>query len=132
MGEASWPGAKLEVVEFERAQMVLPARVHLRPLEGEDLPPGCSGGSSEAAICSYDLDANEYTVELEGGSQAHLPPSCVVLPIGTAGIIVGLKGAPQHNGKAGLLVEVDEAADRYAVALDRQSSLRLKRANFRA
>ena len=87
-------------------------------------------------ISGYDLlsceNTSEYDVKHESGSIMRLPLSCVVLPTGTAGVIVGLKGAPQHNGKAGLLIETDEAADRYVVALDRQSSLRLKRANFRA
>lgn len=131
LGEAKWPGQKLEVVEVDRQQLVLAAPVALRASEGEELPAACSGADT-ATLCGYDLQKAEYEVQLEGGSVARLPLSCVVLPIGTAGVIVGLKGAPQHNGKAGRLVEMDEAADRYVVALDRQSTLRLKRANFRA
>jgi hypothetical protein len=131
LGEVSWPGQKLEVVELERAQMVLAARVSLRALEGEELPAACSAGGS-ATICGFDVHTHAYEVTLDGGSPVRLPLSCVVLPTSTAGVIVGLKGAPQHNGKAGLLVEYDEAADRYVVALDRTSNLRLKRANFRA
>ena len=142
LGEARWPGQKLPVVELDRQQMAVAAAVTLRPPEGGELPSACSAALA-ATICGYDLQANEYEARLgegslegegssgEGGLLVRLPPSCVVLPTGAAGVVVGLKGAPQHNGKAALLIEVDEAADRYVVALDRQSTLRLKRANFR-
>lgn len=133
VGEAKWPGQKLEVLEVDRSQIVLTAYVALRAVEGEALPSACAGAGA-AIICGYDPQACEYELQLEEGGSVttRLPPSCVVLPRMTAGLIVGLKGAPQHNGKAGLLVEIDEAADRYVVALDRQTTLRLKRANFRA
>ena len=124
---------QLEVVEVERSQIVLAAHVTLRAVEGEALPPACAGAT--ATICGYDPQACEYEVKLDddgGSTTTRLPLSCVVLPKMTAGLVVGLKGAPQHNGKAGLMVEIDEAADRYVVALDRQTTLRLKRANFRA
>ena len=46
--------------------------------------------------------------------------------------VVGLQGAPQHNGKPGYILSHDAASDRYLVALDATHQLRLKRSNLRA
>ena len=117
-----------EQISLKRDNLLLRAKVALRAPAGETLPKEVAGESS-GQLCDYDGEA--YTVELTDGKRVVLPPALVVLPVGSAGLVVGLQGAPQHNGKLGLLVEMDDSADRYVVSLDHDSSLRLKRANFR-
>ena len=53
------------------------------------------------------------------------------MPTGCSGIVLGLQGAPPHNGKAGYAVSYDASSDRCLVALDATSQLRLKRSNLR-
>jgi len=115
-------------VSLKRENLVVRASASLRAPKDGALPADAEGGGS-GTLCGF--DGESYAVELQG-RRVTVPPECVVLPAGTAGLVSGLQGAAQHNGKPGLLTELDEAADRYVVALDHDTSLRLKRANFRA
>ena len=119
------------VVGLKRGNLVQLLKVQLKPTPSQPLPEGLDG-VSEASITGYDPDAESYSAEAAGRQLAPLPLAVVVLPCGTVGVVTGLQGAPQHNGKSGHLLEWDAEADRYLVALDNEKQLKLKRANFRA
>ena len=93
--------------------------------------PLAAAAHAHAVLRGFDAEAVCYDAELPDGATVALPLGCVVLPAGCSGVVVGLQGAPQHNGKAGYIVSHDEASDRYLVALDATHQLQLKRSNLR-
>lgn len=86
----------------------------------------------EEPVTLSGFDGQTYSATLPNGTSVSLPQSSVWLPVGTAGLVHGLQGAPQHNGKAGCVMKHDIKAGRYLVAIDAATSLRLKLDNFRA
>ena len=99
----------------------------LLPLE--DLPLRAGGTVALAGLRS---EEGAYDGATAAGEAVAVAYGDVLLPVGAAGIVVGLTGAAQHNGKAASIVAYDEAADRYTLAVEgHDAQLRVKRANFR-
>lgn len=104
---------------------------------GAALPEGAEAHAFDrtgtpVALDGYDAEANAYYVDVGGGAPPVLAPAgCCQVEVGTTGVVVGLQGAPEHNGKAGRLMAHDGASGRYMVALDASKQLKLKRGNLR-
>lgn len=105
---------------LKREALCARLRVELRGQEGR----------SHATLRAHVAD-RAYEVEFDDGSSAEVALECVVLPSASTGIVVGLVSKPEHNGKSGRVLSFDAEADRYVVALDASSQLRLKRSNLR-
>ena len=111
-------GGAAETLALKRDNLVLALEdLTLRAQEGVEMP-AAAAAHARAALRGFDAETVCYHAELPDGTTIALPPGCVVLPAGCSGVVVGLQGAPQHNGKAGYIVSHDEATDRYLVALD--------------
>jgi len=121
--------AALETIALKRSNLLRPITVPLRAPVGGSLPSAAQD-ANVATLLS--CTASHYEAELEDGKRVELPFDCIILPKGESCLVTGLQGAPQHNGKNGYVVDFDESADRYQVAVDAQTQLKLKRANLRA
>ena len=75
-------------------------------------------------------DENRYHVSVQGQVLA-LTPLNVQLPRGARARIQGLQNAPHHNGKVGLITDVDHASKRYLLELDAEHSVRVRWDNVR-
>ena len=105
------------------------------------IPMGVVGvaqhNGKEGALLGYDGGKGRFTVVLRGGTQLAVKPGNVVLAalgVGAAVAVCGLQGAPQHNGKRGVVVQgLDPKSGRYAVQLNgeaKDSALGLKLGNL--
>ena len=90
-------------------------------------------------LLSFDKAKGRFVVALSGGDTAQLAvkPANIALQslgLGTAVAVHGLQGAPQHNGKRGVVVGGPDAkTGRYAVQIDgetKDKALGLKLANL--
>ena len=89
-----------------------------------------AGGT--VALAGLRSEEGAYDGATAAGEAVAVAYGDVLLPVGAAGVVVGLTGAAQHNGKAASIVAYDEAADRYTLAVEgHDAQLRVKRANFR-
>ena len=87
-------------------------RVELKA-SATELPSGLAAGSS-ADIIGFDPETGQYTVRAgDGDKDVSVPPESVRLPTDATGIVTGLQGAAEHNGKSGCIVGFDDDADRY-------------------
>lgn len=129
--EASGGGDK-EALALKRENLVHTLKnVALRAQEGVEMPEQAKSAES-VQLVSFDPETQTYEAALSDGTLLPaLPLGCVLLPTGCSGVVLGLQGAPQHNGKAGYVVSYDASSDRYLVALDATNQLRLKRSNLR-
>lgn len=64
------------------------------------------------------------------GRPASQPPPAHAMANGTAVVVRGLKGSPEHNGKTGRTRGWDAGKGRYEVELDGETSLSLKPSNL--
>ena len=120
-------GRHAVAVDGEAAPLALKRENLLLPLE--DLPLRAGGTVALAGLRS---EEGAYDGATAAGEAAAVAYGDVLLPVGAAGVVVGLTGAAQHNGKAASIVAYDEAADRYTLAVEgHDAQLRVKRANFR-
>jgi len=126
-------GSDKEALALKRENLVQTLKnVALRAQEGVDMPEQAKGVESVQQLVSFDPETQTYEAALADGTLLPaLPLGCVVLPTGCSGVVLGLQGAPQHNGKVGYIVSFDASSDRYLVALDATNQLRLKRSNLR-
>ena len=90
-------------------------------------------------LLNFDKAKGRFVVALSGGDAAQLAvkPANIALEslgMGTAVAVHGLQGAPQHNGKRGVVVSgLDPKSGRYAVQIDgetKDKALGLKLANL--
>jgi len=77
------------------------------------LPEGAREGEP-APLSGWDAAAGAYTLD---GSDARAPPSCVLLPAGSAVCLTGLTARADANGAAGRVVGFRPEDDRYDVAV---------------
>eukprot|EP00941_MAST-03F_sp_MAST-3F-sp1_P003382 g3382.t1 len=77
---------------------------------------------------------DRYIIRLtSGGRQTMLlHPAKVLLPLDTRVEIFGLSSGARHNGKKGKIEEYDPISERYIVAAEDGSALKIKRDNVRA
>jgi len=61
-----------------------------------------------------------------GRGQRSEPEQPNLIPAGAQVVVRGLRGAAQHNGKSGQVVEYDASTDRYVVAVGEDEALRIK------
>ena len=104
-------------------------------MDDDDLPPDLSDDLSALGIAPPPPTASPGTASGTRADDLVLPASLakagapapakgaesaaepVVLAAGTRVGVLGLKGAPQHNGKEGVVLRYDGAKGRYAVRL---------------
>jgi tetratricopeptide (TPR) repeat protein len=89
----------------------------------------------QGSIRGYDKEEARYQVRVDGphGGDGNVRPANVLLPVGTAVVIMGLLKAPQWNGKHGSIAAFDAPSGRYAVRIEGQSAvLKLKLENVLA
>ena len=82
-----------------------------------------------ANIIGFDSETQCYKAEVDD-EQIDVGPDNVVLPDQTCALIMGLKGAAQHNGKWAKIVGYDAAAGRYLAQISGTEQLKLKRQNM--
>jgi len=139
VGEQEAAGSGTEMLALKRDNIVAEVRVALgAPADGSDaaLPADLPTGAVEGVVRGYDSDAHAYLLRpaLESGElgeEVTVPVACCRLPNGCTAIVVGLQGAPEHNGKSAYVVGVDTSSGRYNAALSATQQLRLKRTNLR-
>ena len=86
-----------------------------------------------ATITGYSAETHSYTVHPdEREAEIEIPAASVRLPDGCVGVVIGLVGAAEHNGKECHLLGLHEDSGRYEVALSASQTLRLKRENLRS
>lgn len=132
-------GSEAETLALKRDNLVAELTVALGPPEdGSDaaLPEGLPAGATTGTLRGFDPEAHAYLVrpQLESGelgAEVAVPVACCKLPDGCKGVVVGLQGAPEHNGKPAHVLGVHAETGRYSVALSASQQLRLKRANVR-
>ena len=81
--------------------------------------------------------ASSKTAALAAGSKAAAPAAPAVekpaeesrLPAGTPMTVIGLRGAPEHNGKRGKVLSFDEESGRYEIMLTSGETLRIRPPN---
>ena len=127
---------------------------------GARLPEGCEAYAETQTrwfeLEGYDADAHAYRLRVgagfgagagEGGGKEAAaeegagdgkesvlitaPVACCEPAEGITGIVVGLTGAAEHNGKPARLVAFDGESGRYVVALSASKQLKLKRGCLR-
>ena len=118
-----------QMLALKPANLLQMLPVKLAELQGEHAAHSGAAGT----IFDYDAASGMYGVEL-GGSGDAIPVAAAdaVLPDGSVVEIVGLVGAPQHNGALARLLRHDAEAGRYLAQLDGGKQLRLRRQNVRA
>lgn len=123
-----------ETVALRRENLVLACRVAFeQPSDGSDgvLPASCPEGGV-GYVSGYVQESHSYLVKLgDGDETCEVPASCCKLPDGAVGIVVGLQGAPQYNGKAARVLGMDATTGRYEVSLEGGKRLKMKRGNVR-
>jgi len=83
-------------------------------------------------IVGFDEDKDRYTVYCEATeAMISLKPDSVLLPVSTCVVLDGLQSAPQHNGRWGTVLSIDEDAGRYVVQLEPALQLKVKPGNVR-
>ena len=92
-------------------------------------------GDISGDLAGYDGESGEYAVKVPASASPTepmlIPMACCEAAVGMTGVVTGLQGAAEHNGKPARLLSVDAASGRYVVALSASQQLKVKRANFR-
>ena len=133
-------GAAAETLALKRDNLVQALKVRLsEPTDGSDggLPATCSEGA-ERYVCGYDSEAHAYLMattadgaEADGAEPlVRVPAGCCEPPVGAVGVVVGLQGGREHNGKPCRIAAIADNG-RLEAAIDASTTLRLKRANVR-
>ena len=82
----------------------------------------------EVNVLQYLEGTDKYIVCLPGqgelGETVHLNPTDIVLGEGTVVFLAGMQGAPELNGRAGLIQGFDAAKGRYTVNVDGEPRLK--------
>ena len=104
-----------------RSENLLPSiAVTIADVQNRGSVNGCVG-----RVVGADDTTGRYHVSVQGQVLA-LTPANVVLPRGSRARIIGLQSSAHHNGRLGLITDVDKEAKRYLIQLDDQHSLRVK------
>lgn len=129
-------GAEPETIALRRENLVQRLRVALvRDDADAALPAELPASATEGTVCGYDDETQLYTLSVltDAGDAAkfEVAPACIRVPDGSTGVLLGLVGAAEHNGKPARVLGLDGPSGRYDVAVDATKRLRLKRSNLR-
>ena len=101
-----------EEVKAERGSAELKQPVASSKAVAAAAPPASSSKATSSAVPALDKPAEESR-----------------LPAGTPMTVIGLRGAPEHNGKRGKVTSFDEESGRYEILLASGETLRIRPPN---
>ena len=85
--------------------------------------PQLSGTSTTVHVLKYKRNKERYIILLQPelgdtATKSLCPPASLVLGVGTAVVVSGLKGAPELNGRTGVVEGFEDGKGRYAAATE--------------